>query len=221
MKSAAFLLFIVMIIQADEATAAERRIWVRDDAGAGIKSVVFINSADPANRQGSTDEHGDFALQKECELVVADPDDPFYTSGDAKCATDSDPIKVRVTRMEFAENLIWNAQRLESSGDSAKAALVFAEYADRMNATDPQRAYNARQKSLQLFGQFLGVSPNEPAFAFDPVQGKNVMSPEMASALQRYQARTGIKVTGVLDYKTLSTAAGEDIYPFLIERVQY
>jgi hypothetical protein len=220
MRKLVFLLFVLMVETQASGNAAERKVLVRDDGGTGIKSGVFLNSVSIDNKQGSTDEHGEFELRRSCgdqDKIVADPDDPFYHVGDADCSKGSDPITIKVTRMEFAENLISNAQYFASSGKPAKAAFILTEYAERIEASDPQKAERAREKSLQLFGQYLKIG-GRPTSTFDPEQGKNVMSPELEKALKKWQTQSGVLATGKLDYKTLSKAARADIYPYLVER---
>lgn len=214
------LLVSIIVLTLPGTTSAEKPLYVRDDRGAGVRSEVFLEKDAQPHRQGETDDYGYILLAKGCkqgDIILASPINPLYYKGRKDCSPAAKQLEVRVTKKKFAQNLQSNATRLENARDWAKAALVYNEIAGRVEPVDDLEAQESRQKVYLLFARHLKLGTEINVIVFDLQQEKWVMSPGLARKVEEFQLENGITASGRIDYKTLSTAAGEDVGKYIFD----
>lgn len=212
------LLLSIIVLAPSGTKSAEKPVFVRDDRATGVRSEVFVEKNAQQHRQGETNNDGYILLTKGCkqgEIISATPISPLYYKGKTDCNPAAKQLEVRVTKKAFVDILKWNATRLETAGDWAKAALVYNEIAGRVEPVNKTEAQESREKVYLLFAEHVDVGRKLNVAVFDPLQEKKVMSPGFARKVEEFQFKMGIPVSGRIDYKTLSTAAGEDIGKYL------
>ncbi len=107
--------------------------------------------------------------------------------------------------------LLDQARASSSAGDNAKAAVAGNEITARLQqagANDLADAFGVvtiRSASAALHEK--GLLGDVAPVAYDPVQRRDVTTPEARSALKTYQAKTGLETTGKWDFQTLNALA--------------
>ena len=138
--------------------------------------------------------------------MLAEPRvDTAYTN-DSQCPPSKVPVVIILTTKQVANGLVAVAHRALVEGDFATAALAHNELFVRQALQDPKAADNDRLKTIESFGRFLALS--EEPLKWDPRQQQQVPSPALVNAIKVFQDHNALTPTGVLDYKTLSLAAG-------------
>jgi hypothetical protein len=115
-------------------------------------------------------------------------------------------LELRVDPINVAVRLQENLDKALASNDYATATLIANELAnietrEGKGVTGRAAENFAIVYAEKAFGVINGV-------VFDHVQGKVVMAPKLKAKVREYQSLMGLKKTGQLDYKTVSTLAG-------------
>ena len=105
--------------------------------------------------------------------------------------------------------LMTNAEDAEQRHEFGVAAMLYTELAHRFRHVGFEEAQNwsaaAEVESYRLIGQALAL---DDAFAYDPLQGRYVMTWDLSARLKEYQNEHGLRVTGRADYATLKSLGG-------------
>lgn len=104
-----------------------------------------------------------------------------------------------------------NAQDIKNHG---LAALLSNELAYRFYKKVETRslAIAAEEFTYKQAGRYLILK--DPV-RFDPIQERLVISKHFQEAIKKYQIENGVKITGQLDYPTLSKMSGSRVSPYL------
>lgn len=198
---------------------AEQKFEVKDDGNNGISSKIYFK--DTMNHKGDTDSDGVFLYEHTCnlgELVIAEPKSQLYQSGVAVCSKSNDTVALKVTWKPLYANLIRKRDHFISVGDYATAALTSNEIAAR--TVDISDANREKVVTLESLAKHLELSESFTAVAYDPQQKREVATPQFVDAIKEFQVSKGLNASGVVDYETLSTAAGRDIGDVMYSKVK-
>src|SRR5262245_34377571 len=219
------VLFVCFSAVSAEAQSS-KVLQIVDDLGKGVKSEVWkLTRSDPPQRTrlGVTGDDGLLSVAESCESgerLRAEPiSTAVYNAQNLECPITKSPTQLLITRVEYVLNLIANAIRAETLDKEALAALLYNEVYVRIAASDAEKAATYKLKTIQLIGGHLGVAS---PLMLDPAQGKHgvrVMTPSMREAIKLFQYTSHLDDTGMIDFSTLSTAAGiSTITPYLLKK---
>lgn len=124
--------------------------------------------------------------------------DPARDEGFADCLPNKDQLVVKVTRKAFAQNLNWNAEIFEATGNLGNAALTYSEIATRLHRINPGKASVARNRAYSTFAAAIKTPINVKVSGFDEKQGIVVLTDEFVNYLKEYQKKKNVPATGVL-----------------------
>ncbi|WP_229359889.1 peptidoglycan-binding domain-containing protein [Ferrimonas aestuarii] len=189
---------------------ADQKIEVKDDSNNGVSSGIYFK--DVNNHKGDTNPDGVFVSASDCsvgELVIAKPKSDLYENGVARCVKGMETVALRVTWKPLYANLIQNRDYFIAQGDFAAAALASNEIAAR--TADVSIAKQQQVSALESFAKYLQVAEDLDPVAYDPLQNRDVATPQFVDAIKQYQIRHGLNASGMIDNKTLATAAGLNV----------
>ena len=182
------------------------------DSGDPVPSMIVTFPPDPAGTpQAETDEQGELSMALECSggmRIQARPGAAYFPSRKLFCDSSSTHMTFAVTAIRVGAMLRRNLERAVEAewwGVAAHLAneLSWIENGDSQGVAGDEAArlayeYSARQLELEV----------DESVVFDTLQGKDVMAPELRSAIVVFQRRLGITENGQLDYLTLYNMSG-------------
>ncbi len=210
----AIALAVLLAIGPSPPKAAQKitltQVRVRNDQNQPVPSEIFRFPPTVPEKPvplDQTDDQGELKLSFVCPQgtrIQARPYSKAYTySKKAYCRPTLelrvDPIKVMVRLQE-------NLDKALESEDYATSMLIANELAN----IEPREGKGVTGRTAENFA----IVYAEKAFGvtngvvFDRAQGKVVMGPKLHAKVHEYQSQKGLKETGLLDYKTVSTLAG-------------
>ena len=209
-----FIFFVLILITPTESKTATRTIHVIDDAGEGVECNLYkITAQGKLEMIGSTGNDGICEVETECESGERIKVMPIgnYLNTIVECIVAFNQ-KIKVTKQPLYANLETNLEYFIKTEDYAKTALILNELYSRSIEIDESVKWKDEGIIYEYFGKFLEV---ENPTKFDPIQGKVVISPEFKKAIEEYQKKKELDVTGQLDYGTLASAAGSSIGEYI------
>ncbi len=194
--------------KAQEITLTQVR--VQNDQNQPVYSeIVQIPPTEPEKslRLDETNDQGVLNLSFVCSQgtrIQARPYSKAYTySKKAYCRP---TLELRVDPINVMMRLHKNLGKALESEDFATALLIANELANietRGGKGVTGRA--AETLAIEYAGMAFGIIGG---VIFDRAQGKKVMALKLQAKVREYQRQKGLKETGQLDYKTVSTLAG-------------
>jgi len=209
------IVFVAILVIESGLTNAQQitltRVSVRDDKNQPVISEIwqflpiYPEKGIPV---GETNKQGELELSLVCPQgtrIEARPHSLEYTySKKAFCKTS---LKLKVDSIKVSKQLQKNLDMALLSKNYAVATLIANELASFKNRTKSDiSGQNAEMLAIVYAGLAFGVV--DGGITFDPAQGKAVMTSKLQEKIRKYQRQIGIKETGRLDYKTVSTLAG-------------
>jgi len=223
-KASMIILFTLFSLSPTSVSSQEtvyrgyKEIQVVDDHEDGIESELFqLDCENKLIRIGRTDEKGYekvFVFCRQGDRIRAKPMSANFLLKAEEC-NEKNFQKIKCTKIEIYQIMAANAAHFEEKGDLPEASMLYSDLAARGKDSQPDSASEASVKALKLFGEYLSV---KKPVVFDPAQNKMVMSKEMKGSIKKFQKDMSIKVTGNLDYKTLSKAANADIGAYMFQK---
>jgi len=185
------------------------RVIDRDIKDKGVECDISIEQKDGKVVKASyTNKKGyievDFTCHK-LEKVIFIPKGDYY-SETFKCPLDK--RIVHLSSISYQRNLIANAKYLYSIGDYGSSALAYNDAAARLQRYDKSAALDASVKAYAATAKALGV---QKPVVFDFKKQKEVMSPELKSAVTSFQKDKGLEQTGRIDFPTLRASSREEL----------
>jgi len=190
------------------------------DTRRGVESdIELVDTQSTSKRVGPTDENGYFTLVS-CiagNRLRAIPKSQQYFAKAVECPPNGGIVFLQ--RILYFATLKTNAVTLEKLKKNGDAALGWSEISQRAPAEDKDAIKEAESKAYEQFG--IAIGHTGVTTTFDPLQGKTVVTQEFRDAIKSYQKRSGIPVTGMLDYKTLSATAESPIGTYMFQRLDF
>jgi hypothetical protein len=201
-----------------------------------VKSTINVKlSTDEVKRLGDTGPNGERTFTGfECASgtqIQALPKGPSYDSRpDEWSDCQGDPVRLDIQPvLSFAamgsvdftghamssdlQALFAEAKSAAQQGDNAKAAVAGNEITFLLfEAGDPGLAAEFRTVTIRSAGEVLFAKSDAKdiaLFVYDPLQKRDVTSPEARDVLEKFQASEGLKTTGKWDLPTLNALAKE------------
>lgn len=177
------------------------------DTNKGIRAYIDkVNIAQKKERVSITGEDGyilkDFTCELLEQLIVMPVNHRSYYYDTFNCPISKKIIALKSTKRQavLVKNAEWNIQK----GDYGTAALAYTEAAYRLSSLNQKRqeSIELEVKAYNAAGNYFSIVDST---VFDKVQNKSVMSPQLKEAILNLQDKEGLKATGALDFKTLST----------------
>ena len=193
-------------------------IVVADERGTGVESeLFFVASSGERRTLASVGPDGATSVTIVCQQgdkIRAEPVSNRYRTSTRLCPLPRPgSLRIEVTSRETELNLFENAMYLDSEKDFAKSALVWSEYAARVQDSSEV----ARRYALRSFALHANV---KTAFVFDSSTKRYVATYEFEQAIKGLQRRNGIDTTGQLDGLTLRLIAGVNINEYMYSRIR-
>ena len=215
MKKVFLIILIVLSFTGLSTANNELEVVDLDNKTRGVCCKIFKVALDGKETPiGETDENGVYNEKINCDKgfrIKFYPMNQNYYFSLKKC-----PIKtkrIEVVRISYVKILQKNAKIAIDLKDPATASLIFNEIAARARIyDDTELSKSAEKNTIKFAAESLGF---KNALKYDPLQGKNVITPEFSKKLKLYQDRNNIKATGDLDYKTLKTISGKNISAYI------
>ena len=185
-------------------------VRVRDDQNKPVYSEIFLLPPTVPEQLiplDETDKQGELKLNFVClqgTRIQAQPYSLAFTySKKAHCRP---TLELRVDSINVMTRLQANLGKALESEDYATAVLIANELASTETREGKGVAgFQAETLAIYYAEKAFGVTGG---VAFDYAQGKAVMAPVLHAKVRKYQSQMGLKMTGQLDYKTISTLAG-------------
>jgi len=199
---------------------AEQAVTVINDHNEGIFSSIYYLSLDKDNLKGHTNQKGIFVAKEECQpntYVIAKPKSFLYESGKLICDKANEMV-VKVTKTVIYTTLVKNRDTLTARGDYAGAALASNEIAAR--SVDTKISSKESALTIKLMGKYLKLPAGAVTVLYDPQQNSEVATIELINAVKVFQNENNIPVSGSIDYKTLSEAAGREVGTIMFQEVR-
>jgi hypothetical protein len=218
-KMIKLILFMVILTLSPLRVHSEQIFEVKDDLDNGVSSRIYFENV--SNHIGDTDQTGTFVYEENCKanvMVIAKPKSPLYESGKRLCSSASNKLLVKVTWKPVYTNLSKNRELFIERGEFGAAALASNEIAAR--SIDITSANDEGILTIELFAKHLKLPETAMAVSYDPLQNKKVATPEMVEAIKTFQTNHGLPASGLIDYKTLSTAADREVGTIMFQQVQ-
>jgi len=200
-----YLLIICFFLFSNEQASAALKVIILDqDTSKGIPADVTMIVVGPPQRNldiGTTDEDGLLeASLANCSLgdeISVHPLDADYAEPTSPLACNKTTITLKLRSLARIDHIERVATHAEAAQDFGRAAQAINE----LNASHPdaqlqQRLYVNTAKALGL--------PEAAAVIVDTQQSKPVPTPELVDRLKEYQATNDLKVTGMIDSRTLA-----------------
>ena len=131
---------------------------------------------------------------------------------EARAALIANDLGARVSPLEL-DALKANLEQAEKTGSTALVTIFQREIDAREGQSDDQKSQSWSITGIKLFAKSQGIVN---AVRYDKGQEAVVMTPEMRGTVSNFQKRHGLsQQSGVLDYQTLSKAAGVPIGSYL------
>ncbi|MCP3940317.1 MAG: peptidoglycan-binding protein [Desulfobacteraceae bacterium] len=185
------------------------RVMDKDFKNKGIECEIKIKKKNGKLEYVSyTNKDGYTQVEFQCDKldkVIFIPKSDYYSK------TFNCPIKKKeifLSSITYQRNLIANAEHNFSIGDYGSSAFAFSEAAARLRKHDKNASMAAAVKAYKATGKVFGV---ETSVVFDPLQAKQVISPELGKAIKKYQQEIGLEVTGELDFRTLKSVSKTEL----------
>lgn len=218
------------------ALAAPLRVKVvQSGTNRPVKSTINVRlETDEVKRLGDTAMNGERTFSFEClgdTKIQAIPTGPSYDRRpDEWFDCQGDPVRLDVFPvLTFAtmrvinfsdyaqagrlEILFADAQGAAKQGDNARAALAGNEITALLyQAGASELAGDFRTVTIRTASDVLRdkgfLGDVMVVVRYDPLQKRDVTTPDAKAALETYQAEAGVKVTGKWDLSTLNALAG-------------
>jgi hypothetical protein len=201
-----FFLISLQLIFICQSHAAEQNRWqvVDKHNGTGLESTIEKLTLDNTRLKVSITDKSGFALTDiNCavleELIIVADDNTYYQE-QIRCPVQSK--KIALTAASYTKNFITNATKLYEQNEFGRAALAFNEaaYLVRRYEDDSALLIQLEKNAFISAGRQLAVSDS---FVFDVKQNKDVMSPELRVAIEKFQSMNGLKAEGHLNFPTV------------------
>lgn len=211
-NSLVYLVFSYFILSGLSHGAEKFRV-VDADTNKGIRAYIDkVDISQNKKRVSITDEDGYIRKEFTCELleklIITPVSHRSYYLDSFDCPISKELVSLKSNKRQ--KNLVSNADWSIENGDFGTAALAYSEAAYRLSSMNQNRleyvelevkAYNAAASYLAIVDSTV----------FDINQNKPVMSPQLKEALVNLQNEKGLKVTGELDFQTLSIISNKTL----------
>lgn len=194
--------------KAQEITLTQVR--VRNDQNQTVRSEIFLFPPTVPEKPlplDETDDQGELKLSLVCPQgtrIQARPYSKAYTySKKAYCRP---TLELRVDPIKVMARLQENLDKALESEDYATAILIANELAN-IETREGKGVTGREAETWAIFYAEKALRVTS-GVVFDRAQGKAVMAPKLQAKVREYQSLKGLKETGQLDYKTVSTLAG-------------
>jgi hypothetical protein len=201
-------LCILLLISNSTWSYALDKIQVVDaDTKKGIRVYIDkVNSEQKKERVSITGKDGYILKGFTCELleqlivIPVNHRAHYYDTFDCPISKKIITLKSNKRQALLVRNAEWSIEK----GDYGTAALAYTEAAFRLSSLNQNRqeSIELEIKAYNAAGKYFSISDST---VFDKVQNKSVMSPQLKEAIIKLQDNEGLKATGALDFKTLST----------------
>ena len=135
--------------------------------------------------------------------------DEYYHSKKYNCAN---TINFKVVSRFIFDTILKDAENAEQEEKISLAILLYSEVIFRAQQSNINISDQYVKKYYELVGSEFGV---DQPYVFDSDQGIYVMSRPLKYKVGEFQKAAGLKVTGDLDYATLSERANMNIGDFI------
>ncbi|MGE0456111.1 MAG: peptidoglycan-binding domain-containing protein [Vicinamibacteria bacterium] len=200
-------------------------VEVMDERGAPVKSTLWKRDAARQRSRIGTRSDGVFSIPANCaqgEVLEVEPALRLLAEAAIECPLASSPHQLHLGSYLIAFKLSRTAARKFDAGDWGTAALLYNDVHVRATAINPEVAQTASKRTYEAMGNYLtaeGVSGPISVPSVCPQKAPScVMTDEMSQAIASFQRQNRIQSDGVVDYKTLRSAAKSDIAPYLAIR---
>jgi len=185
------------------------RVMDKDVKNKGIECEIKIKRKNGKVEYVSyTNKDGYTQVKFQCDKldkVIFIPKSDYYSK------TFNCPImkkEIFLSSMTYQRNLISHAELNFSKGDYGSSALAFSDAAARLKEYDKNASITAGVKAYKAIGEVLGV---KESVVYDPLQNRQVLSPELGKAIKKFQQKKGLEVTGNLDFGTLRSVSKTEL----------
>ena len=171
-----------------------------------VPSMIFKKPPAEGEEVKETSDLGVAIVDIECgdlNRVQARPLSKAYEFSRWLSCRDSASVTMEVSSIAVATNLREKLVQAWQSGDLAAAVHIENE----LSWTIPREPgiIGGEDAATLAFVHLAKVLGARRSHAFDPLQGVQVMAPELQDKLTTYQQRFGISASGSLDYATVNS----------------
>ena len=186
-------------------------ITVHDrDFNQPVPSVIWQITHEGEKALNETDKKGQLKLNMECAqgtTIQAQPVSKAYHFSKAVYCQGKKKIEFSVTSISTAFVLQKNLSEAEAAQDFKTAAHIATELSMvNLRSGEGVAGTTAERLAYEYTAKALDV---HEGVVFDKMQGKDVMTQNLKQKISEFQLAHNIRVTGQLDYDTLSALSGK------------